>query len=117
MGRPVVVFQGENEFEAQMARDVLQSAMIPVLHVPSLSTGILGVRHTVYVAVPEEHVEAALEALEEAGLPGKAARPRQTLMMLSAAQVSRVYELRWILILVALVLAVAVAASLFLRKP
>jgi hypothetical protein len=73
MSRSVVVFHGQNEFEAQMARDVLQTNMIPVLHLPSLSTGILGLRQTTQVAVSEEYVEAALAALEEAGLRS---RPR-----------------------------------------
>ncbi len=65
--RPVVVFHGRNEFEAQMARDVLTGSMIPVLHLPSLSTGLFGVPQTTRVAVPPDFVEAAMEALTEAG--------------------------------------------------
>jgi hypothetical protein len=66
--RPVIVLHARNEFEAQMARDVLESATIPVLHLPSLSTGIFGVPQTTRIAVPEEYVDDALEALTEAGL-------------------------------------------------
>jgi hypothetical protein len=65
--KPVVVFHGKSEFEAQMARDALAEAEIPVLHVPSLSTGIFGVMQTTRVAVPEDYVEEALEVLAEAG--------------------------------------------------
>jgi hypothetical protein len=114
VSRSVVVFQGQNEFEAQMARDILAAAMIPVLHLPSLSTGILGLRQTIHVAVSEEYVEDALAALEEAGLPAKAVKPTQTLIPLSASQVHRIRELYWVLVLVLLV--VAVAAMLLARK-
>jgi hypothetical protein len=107
MPRPIVVFRGENEFEAQMARDVLETNMIPVLHLPSLSTGILGTRHTTQVAVPEDYVEAALGALEEAGMSGKAMPPLTGLVPFSAPQVRRVRELYWILVMVLLVVAVA----------
>ena len=41
--RPVVVFHGNSEFEAQIARDALTAAEIPVLHLPSVSTGIFAV--------------------------------------------------------------------------
>ena len=68
--RPVIVFHGRNELEAQAARDVLQSAGVPVLHVPSLSAGIFGVARPTTVAVPEELAPRAVAALEEAGLPG-----------------------------------------------
>ena len=68
---PVIVLHARNEFEAQMARDVLESAMIPVLHLPSLSTGIFGVPQTTRIAVPEDYVDDALEALGEAGLSPK----------------------------------------------
>ena len=71
-GKPVIIFQGSNELEAQIARDVLLSATIPVLHLPSLSTGIFGVPQTTRVAVPEQFVEPALAALREAGLTGEA---------------------------------------------
>ena len=57
--RPVVVFQGNSDLEAQIARDSLAAAMIPVLHLPSLSTGIFGMRSNVNVAVPEEYAEQA----------------------------------------------------------
>ena len=66
--RPVIVFHGSNEFEAQLARDVLTAAGIPVLHLPSLSTGIFGSPTTPRVAVPEDYMAAAVEVLEEAGL-------------------------------------------------
>jgi len=66
--RPVIVLHARNEFEAQMARDVLESAMIPVLHMPSLSTGIFGVPQNTRIAVPEDYVEDAMEALTDAGL-------------------------------------------------
>ncbi len=65
--RPVIIFHGRNEFEAQMARDILQSAMIPILHIPSLSTGVFGVQHATRVAVAEDHVPQAMEALRDAG--------------------------------------------------
>jgi len=65
---PVIVFHGRNEFEAQVARDILLTAAIPVLHLPSLSTGIFGVPTTTRVAVPEEFVDQAIDALREAGL-------------------------------------------------
>lgn len=65
---PVVVFQGSNELEAQIARDVLTAAMIPVLHLPSVSTGIFGTPSTVRVAVPEQYAEQAILAIQDAGL-------------------------------------------------
>jgi len=65
--RPVVVFEGENEFEAQMVRDLLQTAMIPVLHVPSLSTGLFAQRQTTRVAVPEDRAEEAIALLQDEG--------------------------------------------------
>ncbi len=68
---PIIVLHARNEFEAQMARDVLESAMIPVLHLPSLSTGIFGVPQTTRIAVPEDYVDDAIEALGEAGLSPK----------------------------------------------
>ena len=66
--RAVIVFYGRNEFEAQLARDILKSAGIPVIHIPSLSTGMFGVRQTTRVAVPEEYVDDAIEELQEQGL-------------------------------------------------
>lgn len=66
----VVVYHGRTEFDAQLARDVLLTAGIPVVHQPSLSTGILGVPVTTRVAVPGNAVPAALEALSEAGMEG-----------------------------------------------
>lgn len=68
---PVIVFHGENEFEAQAARDILTEASIPVLHIPSLSTGVFGMQQNTRVAVPEKYVEQALAALQEAGLTGR----------------------------------------------
>ncbi len=68
--RPVVVFHGKNEFEAQMARDALAADSVPVVHLPSLSTGIFGMMQTTRVAVPEDYVEEALEVLQEAGFTG-----------------------------------------------
>ncbi len=73
--RPVVVFHAKNEFEAQMARDALAAEEVPVLHLPSLSTGIFGMMQTTRVAVPENYVEEALEVLGEAGFTG-AVEPR-----------------------------------------
>jgi hypothetical protein len=70
--RPVIVFHAQNEFEAQVVRDALVTAMVPVIHVPSLSTGIFGVPQTLRVAVPHEYVEQALQALQEAGFEGEA---------------------------------------------
>ncbi len=70
--RPVVVFRGSNELEAQIARDVLTTAMIPILHLPSLSTGIFGVASTVRVAVPEHYAEQAIQAIQDAGLEASA---------------------------------------------
>lgn len=78
-GKPVIVFQGNNDLEAQIARDILLSATIPVLHIPSLSTGIFGVPQTTRVAVPQEFVERALVALQEAGLEGKPHLPAKGL--------------------------------------
>ena len=75
--RPVIVFHGRSEFEAQMARDTLQSAMVPVLHVPSLSTGIFGVRQSTRVAVPGRHAEEAIRVLRDAGFAaGEQEMPR-----------------------------------------
>jgi hypothetical protein len=68
---PVIVFHGRNELEAQMARDILSSARIPTIHLPSLSTGIFGVAQTTRIAVPADQVEKALEALREAGMEGR----------------------------------------------
>lgn len=65
--RAVVVYHGRNEFDAQMARDILNEASIPVVHIPSLSTGIFGVPQATRVAVPEEFADAAIEALLEQG--------------------------------------------------
>jgi hypothetical protein len=73
--RPVIVFNGRNEMEAQMARDILSHARIPTLHLPSLSTGVFGVSQTTRVAVPADQVEKALEALREGGMEGEAADP------------------------------------------
>jgi hypothetical protein len=73
--RPVIVFNGRNEMEAQMARDILSHARIPILHLPSLSTGVFGVSQTTRVAVPQDQVEKALEALREGGMEGHAERP------------------------------------------
>jgi hypothetical protein len=70
--RPVIVFHAQNELEAQVVRDVLVTAMVPVIHVPSLSTGIFGVPQTLRVAVPQEYVEQALQAMKEAGFEGEA---------------------------------------------
>lgn len=116
MARPVVVFQGQNEFEAQMARDVLQAAMIPVLHLPSLSTGILGLRQTTHVAVAEDYVEEALATLQDAGFAARAMPPSQGLLPLSVSQISRVRELSWALALILLVAAAAAAVVFALRK-
>ncbi|NNF05987.1 MAG: hypothetical protein HKN21_04445 [Candidatus Eisenbacteria bacterium] len=69
--QPVIVFHGRTEFEAQMARDTLQSAMIPLIHVPSLSTGIFGTARPTRVAVPAEFVEQSIEVLKEAGFDAK----------------------------------------------
>lgn len=69
--QPVIVFHGRTEFEAQMARDTLQSAMIPLIHVPSLSTGIFGTARPTRVAVPAEFVEQSIEVLKEAGFDSK----------------------------------------------
>jgi hypothetical protein len=68
--RPVVVFHAKNEFEAQMARDALSAEEVPVLHLPSLTTGLFGMMQTTRVAVPEDCVEEALEVLAEAGFTG-----------------------------------------------
>ena len=64
---PTIVFKGDNEFEAQMARDILTQAGVPVMHVPSLSTGVFGFRQTTRVAVPQSYVEQAVTTLSEAG--------------------------------------------------
>jgi hypothetical protein len=66
--RPVVVFHGNSELEAQIARDALTAATIPVLHLPSVSTGIFGTPSTVRVAVPEEFAEQAVQVIQQAGL-------------------------------------------------
>ena len=68
--RPVIVFHAKNEFEAQMARDALAAGEVPVLHLPSLTTGLFGMMQTTRVAVPEDCVEEALEVLAEAGFAG-----------------------------------------------
>jgi len=73
--RPVVVFEASNELEAQLARDILVSHMIPVLHQPSLSTGVFGTPTTTRVVVPEEYAEQAVEALREEGLHASAHAP------------------------------------------
>lgn len=73
--RPVVVFEGSSELEAQLARDVLLSHMIPVLHQPSLSTGMFGTPTTTRVVVPEEYAEQAVEALRAEGLHAEAHAP------------------------------------------
>ena len=73
--RPVVVFEGRSELDAQIARDVLVTAMVPVIHIPSLSTGIFGVPQTTRVAVPERYAEQAVKVLKDAGLEGEATEP------------------------------------------
>lgn len=74
-GDPVVVFEGTNEFEAQAARDVLRAAGVPDLHLPSLSTGIFGVRHSSRVAVPRGWEEQAVQALADAGMDSEPQEP------------------------------------------
>ena len=69
--KATIVFHGKGEFEAQMARDALVGAGIPVLHIPSLSTGVFGVPQTTSVAVPEEFAESAVAALKEGGFDAR----------------------------------------------
>jgi hypothetical protein len=73
--RPVVVFEGRSELEAQLARDILLSHTIPVLHQPSLTTGMFGTPTTTRVVVPEEYADAAVEALREEGLTAERHAP------------------------------------------
>ena len=122
--QPVIVYHGRNEFDAQMARDVLQSASIPVVHVPSLSTGIFGVAHSTRVAVPADFADAAVEALLEEGFEahlqsaptGLAAfrdTIRETLPLERSAHLPKDSQLRRVLVGIALViLALAIWASL-----
>jgi hypothetical protein len=66
--QPVIVYHAGNEMEAQLARDILLTAGIPVLHLPGLSTGIWAIRRDLRVAVPEAAVDEALELLRNEGL-------------------------------------------------
>ena len=82
---PVVVLEARNEFEAQAARDTLLAAAIPVLHVPSLSTGIFGVPTSTRVAVPRDRAEEAVLVLQEAGFTPSVHDPRRGLAAVSEA--------------------------------
>ena len=73
--KAVIVFTGRTEFEAQLARDLLESSLIPVFHVPGLTTGVFGMRQDTRVAVPEDQVAAAIEILREAGLEAGETEP------------------------------------------
>jgi len=73
--KPVIVFTADTVFEAQLARDLLVSAQIPVFHVPGLTTGVFGMRQDTRVAVPEEHVAAAVEVLRDAGFEAEPSAP------------------------------------------
>lgn len=75
--RPVVVYEGRNELDAQNARDVLTTAMVPVIHVPSLSMGLFAVPQTTRVAVPERYAEQAIQVLKDAGLESEATEPQK----------------------------------------
>ena len=66
--QPVIVFHATSEMEAQLARDVLAAAGIPVLHMPGLATGMFAIRRDLRVAVPPAAVEEALELLRNEGL-------------------------------------------------
>ena len=77
--KPVVVFHGRNEMEAQMARDLLASSMLPVIHLPSPATGIFGAAETTRVAVPSEYAEEAVRLLREAGFESGATDPARGL--------------------------------------
>ena len=58
--------------DAQMARDILKEASIPVVHIPSLSTGIFGVPQATRVAVPEEWIQQAERLLKSVNWSGVA---------------------------------------------
>jgi hypothetical protein len=123
---PVVVFQGINELEAQIARDVLAAAMIPVLHLPSVSTGIFGVRSTVKVAVPEEYAEQAVEVIQEAGLEAISSRAPGGMAAIEDAVREKIVRLpgepmrlpenswlRRVLVVLAILIAILVAITVF----
>jgi len=73
--KPVIVFTARTEFEAQMAKDLLESSLIPVYHVPGLTTGVFGMRQDTRVAVPEDQVAAAMEILRDAGFAAEERTP------------------------------------------
>jgi hypothetical protein len=119
----VVVFRARNELEAQLARDVLLAAGLPVLHVPSLSTGIFGVAETTRIAVPQDAVEDALLVLAGAGLEGSAEPVPGGLSQFGEAMEGRFpvhraqplgagSSLRWVMITILAVIAGLVVWSL-----
>ena len=124
--RPVVVFHGNSEFEAQIARDALNAAEIPVLHLPSVSTGIFGTPSTVRVAVPEEWAEQAIQVIQDAGLEagrskipggmaaiGDAVREKVIPIAGGPARLPEKSWLRRVLIGLAILILVLVAATIF----
>lgn len=124
--RPVVVFQGNNELEAQIARDILTTAMIPILHLPSVSTGIFGVASSVRVAVPERYAEQAIQAIQDAGLEASSSGAPGGMAAIEDAVREKVIPLvgnpprfpekswlRRVLIVLAILIVVLVAATIY----
>lgn len=108
--RSIIVFKGDNEFEAQMARDILIQEGVPVLHVPSLSTGVFGFRQTTRVAVPETFADQAVATLVEAGFAaGRQERPRGAGALSTMAQEALPLRVRRLMILVWVVAAAILA--------
>jgi hypothetical protein len=66
--QPVIVYHARNEMEAQLARDILATAGIPVLHLPGLATGMFAIRRDLRIAVPAAAADEALELLRNEGL-------------------------------------------------
>ena len=115
--RPVIVFKGDNEFEAQMARDILTQEGVPVIHVPSLSTGVFGFRQTTRVAVPETYAEQAISSLVEAGFSAaRQERPRGAGALSTMAQEALPLRVRHLMIAVWILAAVILAILYFVKN-
>ena len=97
--QPVIVFHAKHEMESQLARDILASQGIPVLHVPGLSTGLFAIRHDLRVAVPSSAAEDAVTVLREEGLEaGIEARARGAGAVVEAVDESIPRPLRKVLL-------------------
>ena len=112
----MIVFKGDTEFEAQMARDILTQEGVPVLHVPSLSTGVFGFRQTTRVAVPENYADQAVDTLREAGFKAaRQERPRGAGALATMTQEALPLRVRRVVVGVWIAIALVLLALLLYR--